>query len=194
VQAQQTEAGVAMLADAITLKPDWAAPYFARARALYGQKKYGEAIPDFDEAIRREPGRPLWYDERGLAYSYAGQHARAVEDYTRAIQLTPHPSASVFNNRGWAYLETGQFDKAVADLSKAIQISPDYLKAYENRAKAYAQLQEWPHAIADYTAAIELGPSRWQYEKRAEARRASGDEQGADEDSKKATELFGSAK
>jgi TonB family protein len=194
VQAQQTEAGIAMFADAIALKPDWAAPYYARAHALYGQKKYDEAIPDFDEAIRREPDRPQWYDERGLAYSYSGRHAPAVEDDTRAIQLVPHPSASLLHHRGWAYLETGQFDKAVADLSKAIQNSPDFLKAYEHRAAAYAQLQDWPHAIADYTAAIELGPARSHYEKRAEARRAAGDAPGADEDSKKAAELFGSAK
>jgi tetratricopeptide (TPR) repeat protein len=70
--------------------------------------------------------------------------------------------------------------------AKAIQLAPDYRKAYENRAQAYAALKDWTHAISDYGAAMELEPTRWQYQKRAEARRASGDAKCADEDARQA--------
>ena len=50
-------------------------------------------------------------------------------------------------------------------------------------------LRDWAHAIADYTAAMDLGPSRWQYEKRAEARRTIGDTKGAEEDARQAAAM-----
>ena len=43
--------------------------------------------------------------------------------------------------------------------------------------------------IADNTAALELNPTRWQYEKRADAKRAAGDEAGAAQDMQKAVQM-----
>jgi tetratricopeptide (TPR) repeat protein len=103
--------------------------------------------------------------------------------------MSQFPVGAYLNNRGWANLELGHPEKAIADLTKAIDLIPDYRRAYENRAQAYAALNDWSHAIADYTAAMELGPTRWQYEKRAEARRASGDVKDADEDARQARSM-----
>jgi TonB family protein len=181
VQTAHVDEGILMFGKAIVLKPDWAQAFAARGRALSQAKRYAEAIKDFDEAIRIDDKHAVWYDARGLAYSNSDQHKRAIEDYNRAIELSPTTSV-YYNNRGWAYSESGQPEKGVEDLTKAIQLAPDYVKAYENRAVAYARMKDWPHAIADYTAAIEVRPTAWQYQKRAEAKLASGDEKGAEED------------
>ncbi|MGH9628615.1 MAG: tetratricopeptide repeat protein, partial [Bryobacteraceae bacterium] len=131
------------------------------------------------------------YSLRGLAYSYSGQHGRAIEDQNRAIEMNPKGSAASYNDRGWAYVELGQPEKALEDLNKAIQMAPDFQKAYENRAMAYARLKEYARAISDLTAAMQLNPTPWQYQKRAEARRASGDAKGAEEDLRQAGEIGG---
>lgn len=189
LRTRRLDEGIAMLTKAIALRPDWPQAVIARARAQYQQKRYNDAIKDFDEAIRLDPKNASWYDGRGLAYSYSGRHARAVEDYTRAIELNPTASPLPYNNRGWAYTELGQPEKAIADLTKAIQIAPDYPKAYENRALAYTRLENWNQAIADYTAGIQLNPTRWLYEKRAEAKRAAGNPEGANEDVRMAAQM-----
>jgi|HubBroStandDraft_1064217.scaffolds.fasta_scaffold00638_1 TonB family protein len=189
VQTDHAEDAIGMYDKAIVLRPDWALAFHARASAFVHLKKYEEAIHDFDEAIRLDPAHPGWYDGRGLAYSNSGQHDRALDDYDRAIEMSQLPVGGYFNNRGWANLELGHAEKAIPDLTKAVQLLPDYRKAYENRAQAYAALKDWAHAIADYTAAMDLGPNRWQYEKRAEARRASGDAKGADEDARQAAAM-----
>jgi len=188
-QTNHVEDAIGMYDKAIALRPDWALAWHARASAYNRLRKYDEAIHDFDEAIRLDPSHPGWYDSRGLAYSQSGQQDRALDDYDRAIEMSQLPSGNYFNNRGWANLELGHPEKAIPDLTKAIQLVPDYRKAYENRAQAYAAMRDWAHAIADYTAAMDLGLSRWQYEKRAEARRTVGDTKGADEDARQAAAL-----
>jgi TonB family protein len=177
-----------MFGRAIMLKPDWAQAFADRALALYQSKRYTEAISDSDAAIRLDPTRAGWYDLRGRAYSYSGQHARALDDYNRAIDMNSNV-AVYYNNRGWAYRELGQPEKAIADLTTAIQMSPGYALGYENRAIAFVQLKDWARAIADYTAAILLNPTKWNYQKRAEAKVAIGDQTGADEDQRKVAEL-----
>jgi thiol-disulfide isomerase/thioredoxin/outer membrane lipoprotein-sorting protein/Flp pilus assembly protein TadD len=189
IRNKKTSEGIAMLGKAIAMKPDWAQAYMARGRQQYQEKRYVEALRDFDAAIRLEPDNPTWYGSRGLAYSYSGQHERAIEDYTREMEMAPRASSAPYNNRGWAYVDLGQPEKALPDLTTAIAMSPDYQKAFENRAKAYIALKEWPSAIADLTAAIQINATAWDYEQRAAAKRATNDERGAEEDSRKAKEL-----
>jgi tetratricopeptide (TPR) repeat protein len=155
----------------------------------FQENRYGESIKNLDEALRLQPGNAMWHDLRGLAYSHSGQHKRAIEDYNRAIELNPSAPAGFYNNRGWALNETGQPERAIGDLDRAIAMEPAYQTAYENRALAWFRLKEYGRAIADYTAAMDVRPTPWQYEKRAEARRAAGDAAGADEDMRKAAEL-----
>jgi len=190
-QTNRPDEAVNMYGKAIAWKPDWALAFHARATVFSHLKKYEDAIHDLDEAIRLDPAHPGWYDNRGQAYEHAGQQERALDDYDRAILTSQLPIGAYFNNRGWAQLELGHPEKAIPDLSKAIQLTPDYRKAYENRAQAYVALKQWERAIADYTSAMELGPTRWQYEKRAEARRVVGDTRGAEDDARQAASLPG---
>ena len=90
-------------------------------------------------------------------------------------------------------MDLGQPEKALPDLTTAIGMSPDYQKAFENRAKAYIALKDWPSAIADLTAAIQINATAWDYEQRAAAKRATNEEPGAAEDSRKAKELHAPA-
>ena len=189
IQTNRVDEAVGMYGRALALKPGWALAFHARATAFARLRKYEEAIHDFDEAIRLDPARPGWYNSRGLAYSQSGQHERALSDYARAIEMSQVPAGSFFNDRGWAKLELGHPEKAIPDLTKALELAPDYRKAYENRAQAYAAMRDWARAIADYTAAMDLGPTRWQYERRAEARRNIGDAKGAEEDARQGSSL-----
>jgi len=180
---------IALLTKVIQEKPDWDAAYSARAQAYYNMKLYHEAVDDLTVAIRLNPNQSSLYARRGLSYSYSGRHDIAIDDYNRAIELSANPSAVYYNNRGWAYLEMGQVDKALTDLNKALEIAPDFGKAFANRGSAYMKLKDYNHAIADFTAASQLTTTRWLLERRAEAKRLSGDETGAEEDLKRASDL-----
>jgi tetratricopeptide (TPR) repeat protein len=191
VRERRPQEAAALFTKAIELNPGMPHGWAARARIAFQDKRYGKSIKDFDQALRLQPGNAMWHDARGLAYSHSGQHGRAIDDYSRAIELNPAGPASFYNNRGWALSETGQPEKALEDLNRAIRMEPGYQAAYENRALAWFRLKEHGRAIADYTAAMQISPTAWQYEKRAEAKRANGDAAGADEDMRKAAGLRG---
>ena len=120
----------------------------------------GRTVPDdIDEAIaeyetlKRNPNDTdakqilaNAYYIRGLMFMSKGEYAKAVEDYSKAIDNEPdYPFA--FNKRGQAYLEMGKakheikyYDKAIEDFKKVFEeFKPNDAQAKQNLANAYMQ-------------------------------------------------------
>ena len=95
--------------------------------------------------------------QHGNAMRMIGQFERAIEHYSRAIELNPD-YAAVYNNRGNAYSVKSDFDRAIADYTKAIQLKPGNSMAYNNRGAAFSSKCDFDRAIADHTKAIQLKP------------------------------------
>ena len=92
------------------------------------------------------------YIKRGNAYSYIGEHDKAIKDYSEAIMLKPN-YAKAYYNRGNVYRDKVDFDEAIADYTKAIALNPDYVEVYGARGEAWLHLKEWGKAKADLTFA-----------------------------------------
>ena len=101
------------------------------------------------------------YNNRALAYGAQGNLERAIEDYTRAIELEPN-SPLAYSNRGGAYQKQGNLERAIEDCTKAIELEPNNDQAYNNRGGAYYNQGNLEQAIEDYTRAIELEPNNAQ--------------------------------
>jgi len=95
------------------------------------------------------------YYNSGNAYYKRGDYDRAIEDYSKAIELDPKYAAA-YNARGLAYVNKGDYDRAIEDYNKAVELEPKYANAYYNRGWAYYNKGNYYRAIADYTKAIEL--------------------------------------
>jgi tetratricopeptide (TPR) repeat protein len=80
---------------------------------------------------------PRPYNNRGLAYADQGNLARALADYSKAIELNPNFAAAYFN-RGALYREQGQKTQAIADLEKYLELDSNLA----DRAQVEAWLQE----------------------------------------------------
>jgi len=59
-----------------------------------------------------------------------GDLERAIELYTRSIELSPTAEAYTF--RGWAYGHLGRTDDAIVECHKAIEIDPDFGNPYND--------------------------------------------------------------
>ena len=75
-------------------------------------------LGDLSDAIQLAPKNAYLYYDRGNLYSLRNDYQRAVDDYTRAIDLEPNLAEAYFN-RGLARLHAKKTSEGIADLSKA---------------------------------------------------------------------------
>ena len=143
----------------------------------------------YDYAMALAPRDPSLYNGRGNAFGRMGDSARAIQDYTTAIELNPN-YAEVYNNRGNAYAGIGDFGRAIQDFARTIELKPGYAEAYNNRGRAYGLMGDFTRAIQDCSRAIELKPSCGEaYNNRGLARGRMGDFAQAIQDYTTAIEL-----
>ena len=65
-----------------------------------------------------------FYLKRGRLYADKGKRARAIAEYTKAIQLQPDdPMPYIF--RAMVSREMGDLDSALADLNRSIELQSD---------------------------------------------------------------------
>ncbi|HTR45401.1 MAG TPA: tetratricopeptide repeat protein [Thermodesulfovibrionales bacterium] len=109
--------------------------------------------------IEKEPSTvPFAYFNRGNALAEIGHPDRALDDYDRAIALSPS-YREAYNNRGSTYDRMGRFDRAIADYTKAIALSQNDPQIFVNRGLTYLKLGQAQLAIEDFNRACELGDS-----------------------------------
>jgi tetratricopeptide (TPR) repeat protein len=109
-----------------------------------------------------------------------GNHQRAIDELTRAIQLDPL-FADAYYDRGLAFARLGDHQRALDDFTRALVLKPA-ADAYVNRAAVYQALADFAAAIADYDRAIALEPSANLLHSRGWARAQSGNLQSAIDD------------
>lgn len=97
------------------------------------------------------------YYDMGLQCAERGEHHRAIEYFTQAIQLKPDLDAA-YISRASVYNHLGHLDDAIKDCDRAIQLNSTGFAAYVVRGFAYRHRGDYERAIADYGRAIQLQP------------------------------------
>jgi tetratricopeptide (TPR) repeat protein len=80
--------------------------------------KAAQAEGDFAEAIKMAPKNAYIYFDRGNLFAAQKNYEKAIDDYTRAIQIDSR-LAEAYYNRGLARINAGKKELGMADLSKA---------------------------------------------------------------------------
>lgn len=123
--------------------------YLVRGR-LRAREGDDQAIPDFDEVLRLEPGnaRALTNKAAVLIARQEFDNARAYLD--QAITTDPELSEAYFQ-RGLIHLKSRprQYQLAIDDLSKAIELKAQFPDAYFYRACAFSYLSQWDQCVDD---------------------------------------------
>ena len=91
----------------------------------------------------------------GLIWHAKKEYDKAIEDYTKAIQLNSAYEFA-YNNRGLAWYENKEYDKAIEDITKAVQLNPGYANGFRNLGDVYKAMGEFEKAITNYEKAVEL--------------------------------------
>ena len=106
-------------------------------------------------ARARAPGRDADTTSGATATAGLAYTAKAISDYTSAIELDSTYAEAYFN-RGGSYYEVGWYEEAIADLSRAIQLDPEDDRFYAWRSVAYLFNDQPDLAEADQETCEEL--------------------------------------
>jgi tetratricopeptide (TPR) repeat protein len=129
----------------------------ARGVELFNLGDYAGAIGEYTRAIRLDPRRPEFWNDRGIARKRLGRYAAALKDYARAIRIDPSywpPHA----NRGNLLSRMRDFRGAVDALTRGLRVAPRQAILFYFRGNARACLFEYAGAVRDYGRAIRLNP------------------------------------
>lgn len=141
----------------IEANPEFSPAYYNRGIAYYEEKKYHEAIQDFDQALKLEAKSALAYYYRGVCYQEMNELEKAIVSYSCAITLDPVPENSLMN-RGLCYQGLGDFSRAIKDYTRIIKRNPQNFLALTNRGYCYQRVKDFTRAIRDYKKVIEIAP------------------------------------
>jgi tetratricopeptide (TPR) repeat protein len=96
------------------------------------------------------------YRLRASAHLALKERDEALEDYTQALKLEPHPEA--YRNRGWLYIVLDAPHLALRDFNQMVRRYPAIADAYNGRGNALVKLFRCRQAVAAAEQALRLGP------------------------------------
>jgi len=133
----------------------WAFNRRGQLRAEAG--RHQDALVDFDDAVRADPGRWRAIHNRGMLLAQSGEFERAFDDFTRTIQLKPE-FAKAYSNRAALLMVAGDLQTAVGDYRRAIELDPALAVAHRGCGRACHLLRQLDAALEHYNEAVRLAP------------------------------------
>jgi tetratricopeptide (TPR) repeat protein len=131
--------------------------YNNRGVAYRVKANYGDAINDFNEAIRLVPDFANAFNNRGVAYRNMGDLDRAIADYDQAIRIKPEYFAA-FYNRGLALADKGEYGKAISDFTAVLRVDPKNPTVLYRRGTTYLNSGNIEAGNADLAEAKAIKP------------------------------------
>jgi tetratricopeptide (TPR) repeat protein len=142
VQERDPELGIsgctAVIRSGQLLGKELAWAYYNRGIAYFKLGEHAQAIEDFDQALRLDPGYAYAYNGRGAAYNalawelyLEGRNAEALADVDRALADRPD-SAGIIDTRAHVLAALGRRGEALAEFERAMQAGKaDFVRFYQ---------------------------------------------------------------
>ncbi len=118
---------------ALAIKPDHAEAQYNRGSALFGLKRFEEALVSLDKALAIKPDHAEALNNRGSALFGLNRFEEALVSFDKALAMKPD-FAQALNNRGSTLSVLGRHDEARLAHVKALALDPGLTSAYFNYA------------------------------------------------------------
>ena len=132
-----------------------AGAYYNRGTASMRLGAGGNALADFNEAIKINPTFARALNARASIYITQGKYDLAIADLNKSIAADPKSSAA-YSDRGLAHSGKRDYKNALADLTKAIELEPGDPASYAVRGSIYLESGDRTRALADLDKAIAM--------------------------------------
>ena len=174
---------------AIDLEPQNAQAHFLKAKADNAMKQYDEAVSLLDKAITLRGNYAEALLLRGQIYLLQGQLTEALADADAVIAADLEVDSALLL-RGSVKEVDGKLEEAEADYRQVLEVDPFNQQAFIALGKLFIQQGRFDDAVSMMDDAIEMSPVFAEaYELRAEAKKQTGDAEGAAKDATAAANL-----
>ena len=129
------------------------------------------ALKDKDSMVREYAEQALWriwhrsgnsrVDQRlqqGIMAMQQGEFERAVDLFTRVIELAPE-FAEGYNKRATTYYLMRDYEKSIADCDKTLELNPVHFGALSGAGLCYLGLRDLHKALEYFERAVTVNPN-----------------------------------
>jgi adenylate cyclase len=143
---------------ALAASPRSALAHFAKGQVLRAQRRFMEAIPEYEMALASNRNWVNSLHALGQCKIFAGSIEETIPLVEQAIRLSPRdPHIGVYYQRiGLVHLLQSRIDEAIIWLEKALSANPEHPAAHAYLAGAYALNGETERAAAELAEARRL--------------------------------------
>lgn len=118
---------------------------------------YGNAIEEFNEALRLDPGYIEVLNNLAVTYHRMGFVDEAIEKLKEAFRKRPgYPEAHC--NLGNIYASAGRFGEALAEFEAALSLNPENALVHYGMGNVYSEQEKLTDAIREFKEALKLDP------------------------------------
>jgi TolB-like protein/Tfp pilus assembly protein PilF len=137
--------------------------HFAKGQMLRVQRRYAEAIPEYETVIALNRNYVNAFGTLAECKLFAGSTAEMIPLHEQAIRLSPRdPQISIWYFRiGVAHLLQSRIDEAIVWLERARSANTALPYAHSHLASAYVLKGETERAILELAEARKLGDGRY---------------------------------
>jgi type IV pilus biogenesis/stability protein PilW len=134
-----------------------AARFFTEGLRHQRERRYTEAIENYEKAIAADPGNLEAYNNLGVVFKEAGRLDQAAGLLQRALALDPKYEKAL-NNLGVVRYLKGQYEDAIGLFRRAIAINPENVESYTNLGIIYLLAERLEEARTAFERALQLDP------------------------------------
>lgn len=124
-----------------------------------------DSAPEPGESLITGTGNTI--DElllRGLLAHNSGHYAKAIDIYTRLLELDVVEMKSlVYVHRGMAYFAESHYKEAAEDFTRSIETEKNNPRTYYLRGITHRMTQDYGEALKDFNIAVSLDPFQFDF-------------------------------
>jgi len=153
--------GITLFEHAISVNeyqtPNFVFAYNNLGHALVSQKRFEEAVTQYQRAIKINPDYSKAYNNLGHVLNELKRYDEAIEQFQQAISIEAK-YAEVYNNQGNALKRKGKLKESKAYFEEAVRFADDYAEAHFKLAATLALQGRSNEAIGQYQQVLQIKP------------------------------------